>query len=161
MPIEWPARYAPGGVAATVSNEIAIAATPETVWAWLIRACAWPSWYPNSSHVRIAGGGTELALDVAFRWRTFGVGVRSTVREFVPPSRIAWDGAGLMLDVYHAWLIEPRGGGCWVLTEEHQNGLAARAQAILMPNRMFRGHQLWLANLKARAEEGMPASVVR
>jgi uncharacterized protein YndB with AHSA1/START domain len=158
MPIEWPARYAPGGVAATVSNEIVIAAAPETAWAWLIRAPAWPSWYPNSSRVRIAGGETELALGIAFRWRTFGVGVRSTVREFEPPSRIAWDGAGLMLDVYHAWLIEPRPGGCWVLTEEHQNGLAARAQALLMPNRMVRGHQLWLENLKARAEGGMPTS---
>jgi len=31
--------------------------------------------------------------------------------------------------------------------------LAARAQAIFMPNRMFTGHQLWLERLKAKAEQ--------
>jgi hypothetical protein len=106
--------------------------------------------------VRIAGGKTDLALGAQFRWRTFGVTVRSTVCEFEPPSRIAWDGKGLLLDVYHGWLIEPGPRGCRVLTEENQNGVAARLQAIFMPRRMFHGHQLWLERLKARAESGVP-----
>jgi len=96
----------------------------------------------------------ELALGTRFTWQTFGVAVASTVREFVPAERIAWDGRGTLLDVYHAWLIEPRGPGAWVLTEESQNGLAARAQALFMPKRMWRGHQLWLERLKAEAERG-------
>jgi uncharacterized protein YndB with AHSA1/START domain len=156
VPINWPPRYAPDRVAARVSNDILIAAPPEIVWAWLIRATAWPGWYPNSSDVRIDGGGDTLAADAAFTWRTFGVTVRSRVREFVPCARIAWDGAALLLDVYHAWLIEPRPDGCFVLTEEHQNGLAARAQALFMPTRMHRGHDLWLSRLKQNAERGPP-----
>jgi hypothetical protein len=152
MPINWPQRYAPHRVAAHVSNEISIAAAPRTVWSRLIRASAWPEWYPNSARVQIEGGATDLSLDARFTWRTFGVAVSSTVREFIPCERIAWDGSGALLDVYHAWLIEPRPNGCRVLTEENQNGLAARAQAVLMPNRMHRGHQLWLERLKARAE---------
>ncbi len=104
----------------------------------------------------IAGGARDLSAGARFKWRTFGVGVSSTVREFEPHSRIAWDGKGLFLDVYHAWLIEPRGGGSWVLTEENQNGLASRIQAAIMPRRMFEGHQLWLENLKARTESGAP-----
>jgi uncharacterized protein YndB with AHSA1/START domain len=156
MPIRWPPRYAPDKVAVRVSNEIAIRAPPERVWAWLIRAAAWPAWYPNSADVRIAGGGAELSPEAHFTWRTFGVAVSSTVREFLPPERIAWDGSGLFLDVYHAWLIEPRAEGCHVLTEEHQDGLAARAQAIFLPRRMHRMHQLWLERLKAQAEAGAP-----
>jgi len=152
MPIIWPDRYAPGRVVAEVSNNIAIAAPPEKVWAQLIRAVDWPTWYPNSQDVKIEGGAPELFIGAKFTWRTFGVGVRSTVREFEPFERIAWEGVGTMLDIYHAWLIEPRPGGCWVLTEENQNGLAARAQAVFMPKRMYRGHALWLENLKARAE---------
>ena len=74
----------------------------------------------------------------------------------VPDERIAWDGRGLFLDVYHAWLIESRQGGCWVTTEENQNGFAARVQRVLMPGRMYRGHELWLTRLKARAEQGLP-----
>ena len=152
MPIRWPDRYAPGRVVAEVSNEIAIAAPPEAVWACLIRAADWPGWYPNSQAVKIDGGGPDLFPGAQFSWRTFGVNVRSTVQEFEPFERIAWTGAGTLLDIYHAWLIEPRAGGCWVLTEENQNGLAARAQAMFMPTRMYEGHALWLQNLKARAE---------
>jgi len=150
MSIHFPDRYATASV--RVRNEIAIDASPERVWAWLIRATGWPAWYPNSSDVRIEGGASDLSAGARFTWRTFGVRVRSTVREFEPFQRIAWDGAGTLLDVYHAWLIEPRGSGSWVLTEENQNGLAARAQALILPNRMREGHDVWLAALKAQAE---------
>jgi Polyketide cyclase / dehydrase and lipid transport len=156
MPILWPDRYAPDRVAARVSNDIAIAAPSSAVWAWLIRAVAWPDWYPNSSAVRIESGRPTLSLGERFTWRTFGVSVRSTVREFIPGERIAWDGTGFFLDVYHAWLIEGRPDGCWVLTEENQNGLAASVQAFLMSQRMHRGHELWLTRLKAQAEGKPP-----
>jgi len=150
MSIHFPNRYATASV--RVRNEIVIDALPERVWPWLIRATGWPDWYPNSRDVRIEGGASDLSPGARFTWRTFGVRVRSTVREFEPHERIAWDGAGMMLDVYHAWLIEPRGAGSWVLTEENQNGLAARAQALVMPSRMREGHDVWLAALKAKAE---------
>ena len=154
MPIVWPDRYAPQNTAVHVRNEIAIDAPPQAVWTMLVRAADWPRWYPNARDVRLADGARELALGTRFTWQTFGVAVASTVREFVPAERIAWDGHGTLLDVYHAWLIEPRGAGSWVLTEESQNGLAARAQALFMPKRMWRGHQLWLERLKAEAERG-------
>jgi uncharacterized protein YndB with AHSA1/START domain len=156
MPIIWPERFATGRAAAHVSNEIAITAPPATVWAWLVRAGAWPDWYPNSAGVYIAGGGADLSPGVDFTWRTFGVRVACQVAEFEPHSRIAWSGTGLLIEVYHAWLIEPRAGGCWVLTQENQNGLAARAQAMFMPKRMFEGHALWLDRLRAQAEQGPP-----
>ena len=128
MKIDWPERYEPARVAAFVSNEITIAASPEVVWAWLVRAGDWPAWYPNSSSVQIEGGAAALSAGVAFTWRTFGVRVACAVREFQPYERIAWQGTGLLIDIYHAWLITPVAGGCHVLTEESQNGLAARAQ---------------------------------
>ena len=154
MPIDWPEQYAPQATAVHVRNEIAIAAPAQAVWAVLVRATDWPRWYPNARDVRLADGGSDLTAHAHFTWTTFGVAVSSTVREFVPAARIAWDGHGTLLDVYHAWLIEPRGVGCWVLTEENQNGLAARAQALFMPKRMWRGHQLWLERLKGEAERG-------
>ena len=152
MPIRWPEKYAPGRVAVRVSNQIEIAAPPSAVWAQLVRAADWPVWYPNSTRVRIDGGAETLSPGVHFTWRTFGVSVSSTVCEFVRDERVAWDGAGLGLDVYHAWLIEGRPGGCWVLTEENQDGFGARTMALLAPRRMSDGHQLWLERLKQRTE---------
>ena len=156
MSINWPERYATERVTARVSNEITIAAPPTVIWAQLIRASDWPDWYPNASRVQLRHGAAELSPGTSFTWRTFGVAVSATIREFIPNGRIAWDGTAFLLDVYHAWLIEVVPGGCRVLTEEHQNGFAARAQARLMPNRMYHGHQLWLERLKARAEAAQP-----
>lgn len=157
LEIDWPEHYAPEAAPVHVRNSLRIAAPAANVWAWLIRAERWPDWYPNASRVRIRGDrGSDLALDTEFRWRTFGVGIRSRVREFVPESRIAWDGHALGIDVYHAWLIEDRGSESFVVTEETQHGVIARIGAWLMPTRMSDFHQIWLENLAEKAASGKP-----
>ena len=157
MPIAWPEKYDPSRAPVHVRNELSIAAPCERVWAWLIRARAWPSWYPNSSRVRfIDGTPPDLAPGTRFRWRTFSVGIESRVAEFVPPHRIAWDAQGIGVDAYHAWLLEPAAEGCRVITEETQYGFVARAGKLVLPNRMFRGHQLWLERLREKAMSGPP-----
>jgi hypothetical protein len=150
--IIWPNEYSPQNTKLFVSNEIVVPAAPETIWAWLIRASLWPTWYSNSSNVD-----RDLAADVTFHWRTFGVSLESKVREFVPYRRLAWDAKSLGVDAYHAWLLDPKPDGTTrVLTEETQNGWIARAGAALMPNRMHRFHQIWLESLSAKSQSGLP-----
>jgi len=157
LEIHWPDHYAPDNAPVHVRNTLRIEATAESIWAWLVRAEKWPEWYSNASRVRMGGGhGPDLALDREFRWRTFGVGIRSRVREFVPYRRIAWDGHALGIDVYHAWLIAESGSGCTVITEETQHGVVARLGAGLMPRRMSTYHQLWLESLAKKAAGGRP-----
>jgi hypothetical protein len=91
-----------------------------------------------------------------FRWKTFGVTLDSKVEQFVPFERLAWSAHSTGIDVYHAWLIERRSSGCYVLTEESQNGLMARLSSMLRPNNMSRYHQLWLEQLLAKARTGPP-----
>jgi hypothetical protein len=155
--IRWPDRYDPSRAPVHVSNQIDAAAAPEAVWGWLVRAPLWPTWYPNASHVVLAGGASELGLGVSFTWRTFGVAIRSTVVEFEPCSRIAWNAFGLGVDAYHAWEITPTSGACRVLTEETQYGWAARLGGLLFPKRMWKGHQLWLQRLASTARVRTPA----
>ncbi len=155
--IRWPERYDPANAPVHVRNEIDTRASADRVWAWLVRASLWPSWYPNSHHVRIAGGpAADLAAGARFTWRTFGVSLRSAVLEFEPPERIAWNALGLGVEAYHAWLITPAPGGSRVLTEETQHGWLARTGSLLFPSRMSRFHQLWLERLRASAEGGPP-----
>jgi len=160
LKINWPSKYEPSRTAVHVRNELAMEAGPEAVWAWLIRAALWPTWYPNSAGVRfLDSGGPDLFLGARFRWKTFGVGIESVVQEFVPRERIAWDGHGFGVDVYHAWAIGALDdGGAEVLTEETQNGWMARASNWLMPHRMHRGHQMWLERLREKAKSGPPPS---
>lgn len=155
--IRWPEEFEPSRNPIHVRNELAATVPVDRVWAWLIRAALWPSWYVNSKNVRFLGGRPpDLALGTRFRWWTFGVTITSTVLEFVPGERIAWDAHALGVHVYHAWLIRPTTEGCHILTEETQRGWIARLGALLMPNRMSRYHQIWLERLRDNAASGMP-----
>ncbi|MBU3696032.1 SRPBCC domain-containing protein [Dechloromonas sp.] len=154
----WPARYSPNVAPVHVRNEIIIAAPPEVVWAWLIRATNWPTWYSNSQNVRQSDGIQlqDLALGSVFRWKTFGVAICSTVREFQPFNRLAWDAQGFGVDAYHAWVLTAHNEGCHVLTEETQYGWGARLLDFLMPQRMWKGHELWLSSLRDKSLQGKP-----
>jgi uncharacterized protein YndB with AHSA1/START domain len=155
--IKWPDHYHPSRAPVHVVNELTIPAPCEVVWAWLIRAPLWPSWYPNSSDVRLVDRPqSELRLGTLFTWKTFGVKLQSTVQEFVPRERVAWSARGPGVDAYHAWLFLPRQSGTHVITEETQYGALARMQKLFMPGRMRRGHQLWLEKLSENAQTGTP-----
>jgi len=153
--ILWPTRYEPTNCPVHVRNELAIASAPETVWAWLIRAQLWPTWYPNSANiVFLSGQPPDLTLGTRFRWKTFGVTIKSTVLEFLPYERLAWDAHGTGLDAYHAWLIQKTNQGCNVIMEETQRGWVARLGKALRPNRMEQQHQVWLEGLRDKASRG-------
>ncbi len=153
--VRWPPRYQPERCPVYVRNELDMAAAPEDVWSWLIRASQWPDWYSNSGKVRfLDGSGPSLSAGARFRWKTFGVTITSCVREFIPNERIAWDARNLALDVYHGWVLHPSPRGCRVLTEETQLGGLANLGKWFTPERMYRYHQVWLTSLEAKARSG-------
>jgi Polyketide cyclase / dehydrase and lipid transport len=155
--IRWPNRYDPLNTPIHVRNEIDIAAPPEIVWAWLIRAHNWPTWYENSANIRfVEGVAPDIALGTRFKWKAFGVGIDSRVQEFVPFERIAWNGSALGIAVYHAWLIVRTPSGCRVITEESQRGWLARLSVMVFLNRMWKFHQIWLESLGSKAMQGKP-----
>jgi hypothetical protein len=154
MPIHWPSEYHPTRTGVYVSNSLTVQAKPEVLWAWMIRAQLWPTWYPNSSDVVfLNAAGPDLSKGTRFRWKTFGVTIESEVREFEPLERLAWNARGIGVDAYHAWLFEPNN----VFTEETQNGFLARLGSLAMPNRMHKYHQIWLENLREKALTGLPS----
>lgn len=160
LEVQWPDYYNPHNCPIHVRNELDMAASPEHVWAWLTRAPLWPTWYINSANVEIIKGPTpDLTAGTRFRWKTFGVTIISTVLEFVPQERIAWKAEAFGLDVYHAWVLQPSDKGCLVLTEETQHGWLARLGKLLMPNRMYKFHQVWLEALEKQASGGLPPAV--
>jgi hypothetical protein len=66
-----------------------------------MHAAPWPSWYPNAKDV-VEGGASQLGFGVSFTWRTLGVAIRSSLLEFLPNERIAWNVLGIGVDAYHA-----------------------------------------------------------
>ncbi|MCW3480970.1 SRPBCC domain-containing protein [Neisseriaceae bacterium JH1-16] len=158
--VRWPDRYHPARCPVHVRNQLDMAAAPARVWAWLIRAPLWPSWYANAAQVRpLDGSGQDLRAGSRFRWKTFGITITSTVLEYVPGERIGWDAYAFGVDAYHAWVLQPSERGCLVLTEETQHGWLARLSNLAMPRRMHKYHQLWLEQLEAQARSGLPPTV--
>ncbi|MBH0776617.1 SRPBCC domain-containing protein [Nocardia bovistercoris] len=143
----WPPGLTPPECAVHARNEIFTTVAAEELWPVLVAATAWPTWYSNSRAV-VVPGGRDLSDGVTFRWTTFGLRVSSTVREFVPARRLAWDGAALGSTGYHRWELTPtEDGGCHVVTEEVQRGTAARLLAPAMRRGLHRQHQRWLEAL--------------
>lgn len=104
----------------------------------------------------LEGTGPDLAKGTKFRWKTFGATITSTVYEYVPHERLAWDAHGFGIDTYHAWVLQPTPQGVYVRTDEVQHGWVARIAAKLTPNRMHKYHQIWLEALEQKAREGLP-----
>ena len=155
--IKWPDRFDPRKAPVHVRNELLVDAPCESIWAWLVRAEQWPTWYANSANVRfLEGSPPDLALGTTFKWKTFGVTLTSTVHEFVPNERLAWDAKGPGVYAYHAWLLHRTDAGCRVVTEESQFGWLARLQNRFRPDRMHMQHQKWLEGLEAKARTGKP-----
>lgn len=152
--IRWPDYFAPKNAPVYVSNELEISAPVEHVWALLIRAKLWSTFYFNATNLQFrTGTGPDLESGTRFRWKTFGLTMESEVVEFLPKERIAWDAHSFGVDAYHAWVLRATPeGGCHVLTEEAQYGTLARLQKLFLPDRMFRGHQAWLEGLRDKSE---------
>jgi hypothetical protein len=147
----WPARFSPDSCPVYARNEAVLPLPPELLWAALIDAHAWPRWYRNARAVTIEGH-DRLAPAARFRWRTFGLRVRSTVTEFEPYRLLAWDGHALGSSGYHRWIMRAHpDGATQVITEEVQTGLAARIVAPLMRRGLSREHQHWITELGRRA----------
>lgn len=154
--MKWPTGFEPGNSRVHARNEITIAAPPERVWRWLIRAGNWPAWYNNSGDIRFQNApGPDLALGTKFIWKTFGATVKSTVLTFDPPHELGWDGSG-WLPVYHGWTLEPSGAGTRVVTEECQNGILGAIGSWYLRPMLLKGHQNWVESLKRVAESGDP-----
>jgi uncharacterized protein YndB with AHSA1/START domain len=160
--IRYPEKYQPDRAWVHVTNEMDMEAPCDRVWAWLVRADLWPTWYSNSIGVHLPDSATRsgLTLGTRFNWKTFGVRLESVVEEFVPGERIAWTARSFGVDAYHAWLLTPTANGCHVLTEETQFGWLAALSHFFMPNRMHKYHQIWLERLQDRAAAGLPPAVV-
>src|SRR6195256_3615117 len=91
--IHWPPQFDPLKAELFSHNELFINASCERVWQHIIEASKWPQWYPNSKDVRIVSNASSVLKDgIAFRWTTFGLPLESKIHEFVPYTRIGWDG---------------------------------------------------------------------
>jgi uncharacterized protein YndB with AHSA1/START domain len=151
--IRWPEAYKPELATFTISNTITIAAPPQVVWNQLIHAESWPQWYEGATGVTVEGSSTGILQEGStINWTTMDQDLVTKVVEFVPPYRMGWESRKSTLKAYHAWLLIPIADGTQVVTDESQFGLLAHLQRAFLPNKLRNLHDVWLTELKTRAE---------
>ena len=150
----WPEQYQPDNSKFFVHNHIDIEASPEQVWQLLIKAESWPEWYEGAANVRVrTSDDGNLYENAVFTWKTMGLDFESTVKEFMPPYRLAWESEKKSIQGYHSWVIIPTDFGCTVITDESQKGWLTFMEKTFQPNKLYRLHEVWLNELKQKAEK--------
>ena len=152
--INWPEAYKMEEAGFFVHNEIDIQAEPEVVWNLLIRAEEWPQWYEGMSNVKVQTATDGVLHDASIvSFKTMGQMFETVhIREFEAPYRLSWEAVRNDIRGYHAWLIVPTEQGCKVITSETQHGFKAFLQKAFLPNKLRKLHDVWLGELKKKAE---------
>ena len=151
--IAWPAGFHPTECKFYVENEIEINASPEIVWSILIEAEAWPNWYEGAKDVQVAGNDSpRLSSNATISWKTMGLNFDSEIMEFEMHQKLAWLSNKKSIQGYHTWIIMPTQNGCRVITAEAQNGWLTFFERTFQPKKLHRLHDIWLAELKQKAE---------
>lgn len=157
--IVWPEGFDPAKSKFYVENEIDIQASPETVWSILIDAEAWPVWYEGAKNVKASGGADRyLSPNSTISWETMGLKFDSKVKEFEPSRKLAWLSEKKSIQGYHVWIIQATDNGCKVITAESQNGWLTFMEKTFQPKKLFRLHEIWLVELKKKAESASKLS---
>jgi hypothetical protein len=90
--IKWPEDVAPSHCPIHFTNELEVAASPETIWSLLVDPEDWPSFYPGVEHVQLFDGHQSLRLGTRLETNLAAQDVLASVEEFEPITRIAWYG---------------------------------------------------------------------
>ncbi|PDS40569.1 polyketide cyclase [Rhizobium anhuiense] len=148
--IKWPQDMTPSRSPIHFTNELEVAACPETIWSLLVDPAAWPSFYPGVEHVELLDGHRALRLGTQFETNLAGQDVYASVQEFEPVTRIAWGGgpkASPESRAYHAWIITPTANGSHLWTEETMQGPLWIEIAKQAPDIFWRTHENLLEDL--------------
>jgi uncharacterized protein YndB with AHSA1/START domain len=153
----WPEENVPEDCPVYVHNEVTVAAPPAAVWAWLIRADLWPTWFDGATAVSFDKGGPELNLGTQVNWHMIGADIHAEVKRFEPPTRLDWAGGGTGVHAYHTWLIEPGpNGGTHIVTDESEHGFVSSLMRSYIYGKLHLAHQAWIEDLGKVAAKGDP-----
>lgn len=151
--IHWPAEYEPAKAKFYVHNKIDIKASPEIVWNILLQAEEWADYYEGASNVKVQNAENGILRENSvFAWKTMGLDFESTIKEFVPFSRLSWESQKKSIKGYHAWFILPTETGCTLVTDESQHGWLTFMEKTFQPKKLYKLHDIWLMEIKKKAE---------
>jgi len=138
-----------GSAPMVARKQVFIEAGPEAVWKIQSDIDGWEGWQTAITKSQLDGA---LETGATFKWTSGGFTVTSTVQEVIPQRRLSWTGTGPGSRARHVWNFQPQEGGTLVSTEESMEGWLVSLLRLFMPGFLGDSLDVWLKDLKARAE---------
>lgn len=140
-------RHAP----LVAQKQIFIEAPPQIVWNIQTDINNWSRWQPGMTESKLE---SPLAVGSAFRWKSGGLNVTSTIQVIEPSQEIGWTGRSLGAHAKHIWKLTPQNNGTLVTTEESMEGWSIQFLKLISPKFLDNALDTWLQSLKTKAEKG-------
>jgi hypothetical protein len=138
------------GVASISSQaQIEIATPADRVWALLSEVDRWPTWNPLVQHAVLSG---PFQPGSAFKWKSKGLTVISTLQEVTPNGRLTWTGKAFGTRAIHTWEIVETDKGVELRTEESFDGWLPKLMPKTMQRTLDETLPAWLKAIKSEAE---------
>lgn len=134
---------------AIAEGELAIAASPEAVWAVLADLSAWPTWNADVKSMSVEG---PLEPGTTFRWKSGSSSLVSTLQSVVPPRELGWTGVTMGIHAVHVFWFEPRDAGTLARSAESFRGFIPSVLKRYSRKVLQRGIDGILASLKTEVE---------
>jgi hypothetical protein len=148
--IKWPENMAPSRSPIHLTNELEVAASPETIWSLLVDPKAWPSSHPCVEHVHLLHKGALLRVGKRLETNLAGQDLFASMQEFERFTHTAWGGLPKVAEdskAHHAWIITSTATGSHLSTEETMRGSHWIELAKKAPDIFWRTHERLPADL--------------
>ena len=137
------------GAKARSQAAIEIDASAEKIWALVVDIHRWPQWNSAVETARLEG---PFEIGAVFKWKSGGLGIRSTIQDIDPLRRLVWTGKTLGTRAVHSWSFEDTGTGVVVTTSETFDGWPPTIMPRTMQKMLDETLPALLTSLKAAAE---------
>lgn len=131
-------------------QQITINASPQRVYQVMSDIDHWGQWQTDITDPKLNGPFEEGS---SFDWKSGGLTIHSTIHTSIPGQKIGWSGKAFGAFAIHNWSFTEENGHTKVNVEESMEGWLV----YLMHKKFQKGLevslQVWLKNLKARAEQ--------
>ena len=130
-------------------QRITIDAPAQKVYAIMSDIDHWTTWHSDVKNTRLTG---PFEKGSSFDWKSGGLTIHSTLHTAVPAQKIGWSGKAIGAFAIHNWSFTESNGKTTVIVEESMEGWLVSLMRQKFQIGLERSLQVWLKNLKARAE---------
>lgn len=130
-------------------QQITINAPAQQVYKVMSDIDHWAAWHSDIEDPKIMGA---FEKGSSFDWKSGGLTIHSTLHTVIPAQKIGWSGRAFGAFAIHNWSFIESEGKTTVIVEESMEGWLVDLMRRKFQTGLEQSLQIWLKNLKARAE---------